>query len=92
MPKFIKAFNRRDKTVVEMSSIAQNPRRAEIKVKSAMFIRRPGYVSAVENVDTMKITSGFFNEYRVMITIDPTEDIKSKLRINDVVNKVDEIL
>lgn len=93
MVRFIKAYNKGGETVFEFQSTSLSARSARIKVLSRLFGTMPGEITGLESVDVYLLNRGnIMNQYRVIATVDPTEDIKHKLNIPQAIDFISERL
>lgn len=93
MVRLIKAYNERDETIFELSTFGFSERGAKARVMLAFFGRRPSQITASEGIEVEKMPgSGRLYEHRVIIRLDPSKDIKSKIRMKAAVEKLEELI
>lgn len=92
MTEFIKAHDEPDGTVFEMAVRAVSESGAKTRASIDLFGRRPGKLTALESINARELTDGPVSEYRVLIKIRDKQGLKEKLKINDAVEALEELL
>lgn len=92
MARLIKAYDKPDSIVFEVSVLARNERRAKIKAGASLLGRRPANVTAVTDIVATPLGDGLIKEYRVEIEIDDDSDLRSILKLDEALKQLEELL
>lgn len=93
MAEFIKAYNYKDKTVFEVAVRAIDSRAAKVRGSLWLFGKSPADITSMQNIRVMQMgDEGIVNEYRVIMEIDSSEDLRELLKINSVIRYIEENL
>lgn len=83
MAEFIKAYSELDSTVFEVSVAAASKPIAKIRGVASLLGRRPARVSAIKEVEVVELGDGVIKDYRVIVHIDNSEDIRDMLKLDE---------
>ena len=92
MVEFIKAYNEGEDTVFELSVTAVTTNGAKSRAIMSLLGRRPGEVTAVQKVEVMPLGTGYLKDHRVLVYLDSRGDIRSRLKIPEARQRLEELL
>lgn len=79
MTRLIKAYSRRDKTIIELSTLAVSENSAKYKGLAFAFGRRFTRATEYESCEVVEFKDGTPSEYRVIITTDSQASVKDSI-------------
>lgn len=92
MVKLVKAYSDRDEIVFELKVTAVSARGAESRARASFFLRNPGQRTALRKTDVVEMGRGVLKEYRVIFHLDPDENLRNILELDDAMEMLERLL
>jgi hypothetical protein len=92
MARLENAYTEGDNVVFEMAVTAFTEAGAKTRGATALIGRRPGHATAVESIEALQYDDGVAKQYRVIITLNTDEDLRSLLKIDEALESLERLL